>query len=80
MDGAFVKIQDDELKALCSRLNEMALSPDERKSLLASIGEEIMTQTKDRLAEKKTPDGDKGALPPVRIWGLEMTTRLKSPQ
>lgn len=58
MDGAFVKIQDDELKALCSRLNEMALSPDERKSLLASIGEEIMTQTKDRLAEKKTPDGD----------------------
>ena len=58
MADAVVTIQDDELKALCSRLNGMALKPAERKALLASIGEEIITQTKDRFAEKKTPDGD----------------------
>lgn len=58
MADAVVTIQDDELKALCSRLNGMALKPAERKALLASIGEEIITQTKDRFAEKKTLDGD----------------------
>lgn len=58
MADAVVTIQDDELKALCSRLNGMALKPAERKALLASIGEEIITQTKDKFAEKKTPDGD----------------------
>ena len=58
MADAVVTIQDDELKALCSRLNKMALTASERKFLLASIGEEIITQTKDRFAEKKTPDGD----------------------
>lgn len=58
MAGAVVTIQVDELRALCSHLNKMALTASERKSLLASVGEEIITQTKDRFAEKKTPDGD----------------------
>ena len=58
MAGAVVTIQDDELRALCSRLNKMALTPSERKQLLGSVGEEMITQTKDRFAEKKTPDGD----------------------
>lgn len=58
MAGAVVTIQDGELRSLCSRLNKMALTPGERKSLLGSVGEEMITQTKDRLAEKKTPDGD----------------------
>ncbi len=58
MADAVVTIQDDELRALCSRLNQMQLKPAERKALLSSIGEEIITQTKDRFAEKKTPDGD----------------------
>ncbi len=58
MAGAVVTIQDDELRALCSRLSKMALTPSERKSLLGSVGEEMITQTKNRFAEKKTPDGD----------------------
>lgn len=58
MAGAVVTVQDDELRALCSRLNKMALTPSERKQLLGDIGEEMVTQTKDRFAEKKTPDGD----------------------
>ena len=58
MAEAVVTIQDDELRALCSRLKEMELKPAERKALLGSIGEEIITQTKDRFAKKKTPDGD----------------------
>lgn len=58
MSAGVVTIQDDELKALSSRLKEMALSPSERKQLLGDIGEEMVTQTKDRFAEKKTPDGD----------------------
>lgn len=58
MAGAVVTIQDDELRALCLRLNKMTLTPNERKSLLGSVGEEMITQTKDRFAEKKTPDGD----------------------
>lgn len=61
MAGAVVAIQDDELRALCSRLNKMALTPSERKFLLGSVGEEMITQTKDRFAEKKTPDGDEWA-------------------
>ena len=58
MGDAFVTIQDDELKALCAKLNGMALKPAKRKELLASLGEELITQTKDRFAKKKTPDGD----------------------
>ncbi|MBQ9206865.1 MAG: phage virion morphogenesis protein [Treponema sp.] len=58
MAGAVVEIGFDELRALCSRLNKMALTPSERKDLLGSVGEEMITQTKDRFAEKKTPDGD----------------------
>lgn len=58
MADAVVTIQDDELRALCSRLNSMALKPSERKELLGSIGVEMETQTKERFAEKKTPDGD----------------------
>lgn len=56
--AAVVTIQDDELRALCLQLNSMALTQSERKQLLGSIGEEMVTQTKDRFAEKKTPDGD----------------------
>lgn len=58
MADAVVAIQCDELQALCSRLNALSLKPAERKALLASIGEEILTQTKDRFAEKKSADGD----------------------
>lgn len=58
MADAVVTIQDDELRALCSRLNGMALKPSERKELLGSIGVEMETQTKERFATKETPDGD----------------------
>lgn len=58
MADAVVTIQDDELKALCSRLNGMALSASDRHDLLNRIGVEMETQTQDRFAEKKTPDGD----------------------
>lgn len=58
MAGSVVTIQDDELKALCSRLNSMALKPSERKELLGSIGVEMETQTKERFATKETPAGD----------------------
>lgn len=61
MADAIVTIQSDELSALCSRLNSMSLKPNDRKALLTSIGEEIITQTKDRFAEKKSPDGDSWA-------------------
>lgn len=61
MADAVVKIQDDDLRLLCSRLNEMALKPSERKQLLDDIGVEMETQTKERFAEKKTPDGDSWA-------------------
>lgn len=61
MADAVVTIQDDELKALCSRLNGMALKPEDRKKLLAGIGAEMETQTQDRFAEKKSPDGDSWA-------------------
>lgn len=61
MAGAAVEIQDDELRALCSRLNAIALKPSERKDLLGRIGTEIETQTKERFATKETPDGDSWA-------------------
>lgn len=57
MAGAVVTIQDDGLRALCSRLNSMALKPDERKDLLGRIGVEMEAQTKERFATKETPDG-----------------------
>lgn len=58
MADAVVEIQDDELKALCARLNKIALKPGERKDLLGRIGAEIETQTTERFATKETPDGD----------------------
>ncbi|MCM1321615.1 MAG: phage virion morphogenesis protein [Bacteroides sp.] len=56
--AALVTIQDDELRALCSRLNNMALKPADRKQLLTDIGVEMETQTKERFETKTTPDGD----------------------
>ena len=51
--------QDDELRALCSRLNGMALKPSDRQKLLDEIGMEMETQTDFRIAElKKSPDGN----------------------
>ena len=61
MADAVVTIHDDELRALCSRLNQMTLKPSERKVLLGSIGEEMVTQTKERFATKESPDGDSWA-------------------
>lgn len=58
MADAVVTIQDDELKALCSRLNGMALSASDRHDLLNRIGVEMVRQTKDRFHTKLTPDGD----------------------
>ena len=58
MADAVVTIQDDELKALCSRLNNMALKPSDRKQLLHSIGVEMETQTKERFQTKTSPGGD----------------------
>ena len=58
MAGAVVTIQDDELRALCSRLSGMALKPSERHDLLNRIGVEMVRQTKERFATKETPDGD----------------------
>ena len=58
MAGSVVTIQDDELKALSSRLKEMALKPSDRKQLLHDIGVEIETQTKERFETKTSPDGD----------------------
>ena len=58
MAGAVVTVQDDELRALCSRLNKMALSPSERKQLLHDIGVEMEAQTKERFEKKTSPDGD----------------------
>lgn len=49
MADAVVTIQDDELKALCSRLNAAALSPGDKQKLLDSVGEEMEVQTKLRL-------------------------------
>ena len=61
MADAVVTIHDDELRALCSRLNQIALKPSERKVLLGYIGEEMVTQTKERFATKESPDGDSWA-------------------
>ncbi|WP_147613912.1 phage virion morphogenesis protein [Treponema pectinovorum] len=58
MAGSVVTIQDDELKVLCSRLNNMALKPSDRKKLLHSIGVEMESQTKERFETKTSPDGD----------------------
>lgn len=58
MADAVVTIQDDELKALCSRLNGMALAASDRHDLLNRIGVEMVGQTKDRFQTKVTPDGD----------------------
>lgn len=61
MADAVVTIQDDELKALCSRLNKGALRPSDRKQLLSDIGVEMETQTQERFATKESPDGDSWA-------------------
>lgn len=61
MADAVVTIQDDELKALCSRLNKGALRPSDRKQLLSDIGIEMETQTQERFATKESPDGDSWA-------------------
>lgn len=58
MAGSVVTIKDDELKVLCSRLNNMALKPSDKKELLHSIGVEMEFQTKERFQTKTTPDGD----------------------
>ena len=58
MAGSVVTIQDDELKALSSRLKEMALKPSDRKQLLHDIGVEMESQTKERFQTKTSPDGD----------------------
>lgn len=58
MAGAVVTIQDDELRALCSRLNKMALTPGERKQLLGEIGTEMVSQSQERFVTKTTPDDD----------------------
>lgn len=58
MAGSVVTIQDDELKVLCSRLNNMALKPSDRKQLLHDIGVEMEAQTKERFQTKTSPDGD----------------------
>ena len=60
MAEAIVEIQDDELKALCKRLNSASLSSEDRRRLLSSIGVEMETQTKERLAtQNSAPDGEK---------------------
>lgn len=58
MSAGVVTIQDDELKALSSRLKEMALKPSDRKQLLHDIGVEMEAQTKERFETKTSPDGD----------------------
>lgn len=58
MSAGVVTIQDDELKALSSRLKEMALKPADRKQLLHDIGVEMEAQTKERFQTKTSPDGD----------------------
>ena len=58
MAEAVVTIQDEELKALCSRLNGMALKPADRKQLLHDIGVEMEAQTQERFHTKTDPDGN----------------------
>ena len=58
MSAGVVTIQDDELKALSSRLKDMALKPSDRKQLLHNIGVEMESQTKERFETKTSPNGD----------------------
>ena len=59
MASAVVTIQNDELSALCSRLNAAALSDKDRNQLLTDIGVELETQVQERFHTKMSPDGDK---------------------
>ena len=47
MSAGVVTIQDDELKALSSRLKDMALKTSDRKQLLHDIGVEMEAQDKN---------------------------------
>ena len=59
MAESVVAIHSEELKALCAKLNGMALSAGDKRSLLARVGVEMESQTEEHFrATKSSPDGD----------------------
>lgn len=58
MAGIALKIEMDGLKGLEGRLNALASFGDVgRRALLSDIGEEVISQTRQRFRDEKAPDG-----------------------
>lgn len=61
MNEAVLSTDFGEIDLLSKKLQAMQLTPAARKKLLAALGVEMETQTKERFVRKTDPDGDKWA-------------------